>query len=510
MKTRDQAKGAKAGAGKQAAGKAPAKKAAPPATVDPETGIRLDKVKPEVLDAYLKKFGLPTDGPIGDRLRRLSTWLLERVDKKRRAVCGTCDGRSDARLAMCPFCGDQETDQPVDEKAAIAELKGASPSPAAAPASVAAPSVVGPASRAPAPPKAAAGKAEPAPPPAPPPAAEPPAPPESGPVAVGAELVPAGGGELGVLAAAIAATPGTGTVADLDASIARMREHHRSAIGNIYDFGVELFRCFSEKLYLRRAQPGSGEPVYESWTAFVATELEDVCTVQYSYTLMRICRTFPRELVLKPGMIKKLSLLLRVTDAELAKELEGALDAGMTVKQLQARVTEAVAEGRATAVRPAIEGGRGFAGAPNLDGRPPELPSVDQDEPADRPPQSELTEEDLEGIQNDGLDSMPEPRGKKQKEEPAAAPGKGGKKPEPPPPPPPAPKVCTVTLEYGKKKHAALKRPLRKDDAPKQAKKLADDPWYEEELPNGARLVVKLVSGKKGLEFVREFLPPKA
>jgi hypothetical protein len=152
------------------------------------------------------------------------------------------------------------------------------------------------------------------------------------------------------------------SAADLDASIARMRDFHVAAIGNIYDLGCELYRCYSEKLYLRRTAPGSGDPVYESWTAFVSTELEDVCTVQYSYTLMRISQAYPRELVLRPGMIKKLSLLLRVTDADLAKELEGKIDGGMTIRQLQDRVVEAVQDGKAAPARPAIEGGRGTQG----------------------------------------------------------------------------------------------------------------------------------------------------
>jgi hypothetical protein len=139
-----------------------------------------------------------------------------------------------------------------------------------------------------------------------------------------------------------------------------------------------------------------------------------------------------------------------------------------------------------------------------------------------------LTDEDLEGVQHDGLDSLPEPPAGK-KAEPSkgakagsahpfdvpdggkkgpAAPAKGGAAPAPAAPPAQQ-RVCTVTLEYGRKKLVALARPAKKGAEAKQAKRVADDPWFEEELPNGVRLLVKLVAGKKGLEFVREFLPAK-
>lgn len=535
MKTKSEAAGSKAGTAGKAA-KAPEKKPAAPATVDVETGIRLDRVKPDVVDRYLKQFGLGTEGPIGDRLKRLAGWLMERVDKKKRAVCGTCGGRSDARLAACPFCGDEETDQKVDEAAAIAELRGAAAHPL---------STAEPASKVEAKP-AAAPKAEKAPPAGKGPKAAPaPAAPASSAAPTGAGFgawvsgapAPASAPAAGPKAASAMVVAGegpAGTSADLDASVARCRTLHEAAVGNIYDLGGELRRIFTEKLFLRRAAPETGVPVYESWTAFVATELEDVCTVQYSYTLMQIVRAFPRELVLRHGA-KKLSLLLRVKDPDLQHELEGKLATeGMTIEQLQTRVTEAVGTGQASVGRPQIEGGRGVRGQGNLDGRPVELSDAEAaakrrrgvasgDEEEGKPPSSTISQEDLDGIQQDGLDSLPEPPAGKPKA--GAAPvgkagsthpfdvpdGKGKKGAVPPAPvaPPAEQKMCTVTLEYGKKKHAALARPVKKGAEPKQAKRLADDPWFEEELPNGVRLVVKMVAGKKGIEFIREFLPAK-
>lgn len=473
--------------GKAATKKAPAK--AEPA-MDPKTGIDLSRVKADVVDHYLGELGLEVKGPIGDRLARLAGHLGEKVEKKKKVKCD-CGGVSDARLTRCPYCGDEEADEQAlaagkaGEQDALEELRV---------------------------PKAgkAAKKAPPAAPPAPPPSqpvieahgevVEEGDAPDSGPAPNAAALAVLGD-------ASGIDIPATATEADLDAAVVRVRGLYSSAVGNVYDLGTELRRLFAGKLYLQRRDTG-GKPVHESWTSFVGTELAGVCTVQYSYTLMAVVRQYTREKVLEHGP-KKLNLLLRVADPDLRAELEEELP-GLSTKALQAKVTSAAGAG---ASRAPTQGGSGFAGTPNREGRPAAPPS----DPPLAPP-SHLEEDPLDpGIENDGLDrpGLREPKGgaKKASTDPLDVPdGAKGRPPAPaaagpaptkaPAAPPANPGVATTFL-VGRTKVPLFARPKSKTADPKRAKKLADDPHGELELPNGVRLTFKLLPNRKGeLEIV--------
>lgn len=502
--------------------KAEAKKTQQEPVIDPETKINLVVVLPEVVDLYLGKLGLSAEGPITERLLRLTTAVKPR-DKSTDATCNVCGGRSDAGLARCPFCGDAEVDATIplearklSEKDAIAQLR-AKLEPAAPTSS----GEVGTRKR-------RRIEAQTTLPDAPAPANV-----LDADTMSTAEIMKAteeldantlrpdadGKVELPIMASPMASETQitiaevedkTATVDDLDKAVARVHGLVSTYYETAWDLGGELANIFTRKLWLQRRV--SGAPKYSSWNDFVKAEVP--MAVGYTYKLMRVATAFDRKAFVEYG-VSKLLELLRLPEEDAIAMLPAARD--LSVKQLREKVIEQTGIGakRETSnpaetmneVGKLIEAGEyghaaaklekiampvGTIGPCNVDfsnakGRTPVATRLGVNEKTIKNYVVEL-EAHGEKVGKARVSQNPPTSTGKALPPLALAPVKKGKAPAPAAKPakaPPASPIAMVPITIGRVKLPLFVRPKKKGDEDRPAKRLADDPWCVQEFGNG-------------------------
>lgn len=90
-----------------------------PKPPSPVMGVMLAEVDESVLERNLIACNLKTDGPLGERVKRMVRWFRQNTPKAELADCDTCGGDSDVRLEACPYCGDGEV---VGEEPTVAAV----------------------------------------------------------------------------------------------------------------------------------------------------------------------------------------------------------------------------------------------------------------------------------------------------------------------------------------------------------------------------------------------------
>lgn len=73
-------------------------------------GVKLERVKPEVLREELAAVGIKVDADVGPKMLVEKLYLHYKAEraKLRFSKCSTCGGVSDTTLKRCPYCGDAE------------------------------------------------------------------------------------------------------------------------------------------------------------------------------------------------------------------------------------------------------------------------------------------------------------------------------------------------------------------------------------------------------------------
>lgn len=297
--------------------------------LDPKTGIEQAAVSYEVVDAYLKKLGLSTDGNDYARLLRLHEAMQLVPTKNKLGNCNKCRGKSHIDLSCCPFCGDGEVDEsvvkarsseaPDPEAIVIAQIRDL----------IAAKNADDEKKReeVAAKERAAAEKRE---------------------TTAGQALValPPGKGGRAKKGKAEQQTlpieaPDTQIVkADekrLNECVERFTRHIGDAAVSVYDAGVVLLEVYEQKLFLQR-RGADGQPLYDSFTKWVSSELSGMkISPQYAYELTNLPKYFTREQVSKIGPTK-LNLSLRIEESERKRLLEAGSLETMTVKDVKEQI----------------------------------------------------------------------------------------------------------------------------------------------------------------------------
>lgn len=197
--------------------------------------------------------------------------------------CSTCGGDSDARLDVCPFCGDAAVDEePVTE------------SPDTVPEQPAEPSVMTKVGK-PKPGKAKGTKSKPK---------------KAAPVEE--SIVEAEGVEVVDKSALV--------LADLDEAVMRIDRLKRDAAKGLWDLGVEIKRIVDGNLWkLRLDEAGKG--LYRTFQQFCKQELS--LSYTHANRLMKVAETFPKETMERHG-IGKCSVALYLPKEARDQLLEGA------------------------------------------------------------------------------------------------------------------------------------------------------------------------------------------
>lgn len=479
-----------------------AKAAAKTKTVDPETGVILERIDPKSVDVYLSKLRLDGAGSINDRVKRLAAFFKSKVTVANEAVC-ECGGRSDMRLLACPFCGDASVDpalgeiQGGGEDDAIKELVGAPP---AKQELVPVPERRRRRSE-------AMGKGEGAVKAAPS-------------VGVDAaadlsriradELVPASGSEPKVPAIVEGAKA---TVEMLDQSVRKIHDLVGKTFEANYDLGRALLENFQAQLWLQR-KDAKGAPVYDSWKDFVEKEIP--VSVRYTYSLMQIAERFVKAAFMELGIAKSL-LIIRIPedDASLPEVISSA--SKQSVGTLKNRVVE-IAGGVPEGARSETEIGKAIGGglwdrAAMLLGQV--IAEVGRDRLAIA---SKLGVEKRTVIrwmaqleENGHADLAKTPLREAAKESGAKAQhvrkgpppveAKASKPPLAPEPKKKAPKsapLLMVPVTLGRVRIPLFARPALRGAEAKPAKRIADDPWAVEVLENDVKVRYRIEANAKG------------
>jgi hypothetical protein len=489
--------------------------------IDPETGIDVAKVKAKIVDEYLAKLGLSAEGSIGDRMKRLALHIRENLKAEFDSTCTVCKGRSDERLLCCPFCGDTDVAPDLkgkgDEAKAIKDLRvmkangsngvvqtssGERRRRRIETATTNETSEKG----------IEQMKTE---------QAEAKAMIDETIEASDAELVPAGTPLEGATAI-VSEEDTTATVDDLDRSVARIHSLAVSINETAWDLGKELSENYRRKLYLQRRREGA--PVYSSWSDFVKKEIP--VSVQYSYSLMDVASSYPKNEFREYGITKLLSAL-RLDPEERPKLLADTKN--MSAKEVKAKVTEIVgsdvkrdtgrevvgasmnAVGKALSDKRYAEAGDALrAIARTCEGsgfdsalmRAPIATRLGVDDRTLRKYIAEL-EENGETLRVAPPSKGGAPKKDKASKKTAPKPEKKAAAKAPPPDKskrtaPPANPLVTVPITLGKTKIPLLARPLKRNAPEKPAKRLADDPFAIETLPNGVIVRYAVIAGRNG------------
>jgi hypothetical protein len=260
------------------------------------------KLDEELLATYLQRVGVSAEGSVLERAQRLEQVFLQHTPQKHEGGvctsivgCDECEGRFDARLSCCPFCGGNEDENPNEGGALVDLAKAYRESQPKAPEQ----KLV-----------RAKRKAKAVP-----------------------ELAPLALPEPKVLEGELEEAPRPVTVADLDASVQRVQRLNREAVDKVYELAVEIGRLHDEKLYLQRRST-DGAPLYKSFTAFCEAELP--FTREHAYRLIEIAHNFTSSEVRDLGT-SRLRLLVQVPE-NLREELKKDA-ANMTVAEVRERVT---------------------------------------------------------------------------------------------------------------------------------------------------------------------------
>lgn len=123
-----------------------------------------------------------------------------------------------------------------------------------------------------------------------------------------------------------------GTLRELDKAVRRIEEIKVRGARCYWELGQELLIIAEKKLWLERRNERN-DPIHGTFAQFVAAETG--FTVQYANMMMRVAKTFTKEEVEKVG-VRKLSVIVKLTDGELRKELAEKMKAGaLTLSQLE-------------------------------------------------------------------------------------------------------------------------------------------------------------------------------
>jgi hypothetical protein len=79
------------------------------------SGVQIDKANPEVIARYCAKYGIALTGKLSDDIALLSAKIKTSTPKSKIGECDLCGGDSDITLPECPFCGDSESADMVEE-----------------------------------------------------------------------------------------------------------------------------------------------------------------------------------------------------------------------------------------------------------------------------------------------------------------------------------------------------------------------------------------------------------
>jgi hypothetical protein len=461
--------------------------------IDAKTGIDLAAVKYEVIDSYLAKLGLPTDGGEYVRMVRLHE-AMQLVPNKGSTLgnCSTCRGKSHVGLSGCPFCGDGEVDESVlrarggvedpetkvlDELKALLTQKASSEEGAR---------------------QKDAGKAKTsaqvvAPPPAP----------------IGEkqqELVPVPPGtgvrsrraqraaQVAGAAAAAEPLPGTqtaiattedvpthATVQQLDESVAKIKSLWGHAAVTVYDIAVLMFDVLERRLWMQRRDE-KDQPLYTTFAQWVTAEMP--FSPQYAYELTNLPKFFTREDVQKIGATK-LTLSLRISEEERKRLLESGDLEKMSVRQVKEQITQ---NPSTTAKSPEREE-RASLGGKDADGTPVRGPGRPR-----RLPGKSSSSSTKAGQKERGERLDVEER-------------RGGDQPARKIQPEPVTLVTAVLPTQTKIEMFA--RPRAQGEAVRRARSLSDDPVGVIQCANGARIRVTFFVNAEGyLEGVARIESP--
>lgn len=307
--------------------------------LDEKTGIDLAAVNHTVIDRYLTRIGLSTEGGDYARVVRLhdAMQLVPNKTGTRLGGCSTCRGRSHVDLACCPFCGDGAVDESVvkargevdsdPEPRALEELKELCVKKANADEAARAKDAAKTQ-------KVAAGIVKPTP--------------EGGPQ--GLVKVPPGQGVRSRRAAKKDAGQATipavdeakdetpekeATVEDLDNAVVEIRKRVGNAADSIYEAAVLLFDVFERKLWMQRRND-KGAPVYSNFTQWVSQEMP--FSPNYAYELKDLPKYWTQAQVKQFGSTK-LTLSLRISEEERRKLLESGDLENMSVRDVKDKIT---------------------------------------------------------------------------------------------------------------------------------------------------------------------------
>lgn len=241
--------------------------------------------------------------------------------------------------------------------------------------------------------------------------------------------------------------PASGTVEELDRTITEIHRLHGSVAISLYDQGVLCHRLISSQLYLQRRDI-TGNPVYKTFAQFATAELW--IGKAHAYQLAMISQKYTRVQIEDPKLgVRKLIVLLAIKDEPTRHAMaDAARVSGVSAAAVQRSVE---------ALKPAPE---------------PEEEADDTDGD-EAPPSSGKAQETA---------------GKRE-----ATPSKG-----------PAAKVTpreqriTAALVPGMLTIPMMQRKKGKGD-PKPARKLEQDPWCRQELPNGVVVEYRVFTGPGGI-----------
>lgn len=265
-------------------------------------GVLTEHIDEEAVTAALESLDLPTEGTVEERVGRLVAHFREATPADRLAKCDVCEGKSDAALETCPFCGtgDDDDDDAGDDDDAEDGIEDETEDETE--------DVEVPPEPLKAEPKAS--KAEP-----------------KG-KGVKAKKVKA---EL-----AVVDVDPRFSIKDLDAAVERANQLTRAGAVVAFELGLQLKQIHTDQLWkLRKGEDGT--PVYKSFEAFVMAELE--ISRQTAYEQIDVSANYDKADVERLGY-KKLALLLKAPEGKRA-ELKSHAEKGASYRELAAEVKNA-------------------------------------------------------------------------------------------------------------------------------------------------------------------------
>lgn len=317
--------------------------------------VELSKVNSEIVDKYLVKYGLSTDGTLAQRVGR----LVDQQAKIGKAFIGDCDncgGACDVREPECVFCGVGDeaptadvADVEVDTVEQLVESSGADSS------------VTDAADESDAPEADANGESVDADPVI-----------ESDPECeiVEPPITPVKRGrgrpkKLVELKVETTEPPPvdpsaaiTVTEADLNQNVAHIHELRRDAVVSYWRLGKAIYDNFAGRMYTQRLD-AEGKPKYKSFSQFVSDELH--LSTQHAYALMDVAVNFTEDDVSTIG-VAKLMLVARLPPGDRTELLEKIRSENPAVSEVADEVRRLAGGGKRASSAATIGGGKGFSG----------------------------------------------------------------------------------------------------------------------------------------------------